>query len=173
MNKSKYAGILYDDIANGTGFGATLFFQGCPHHCPGCHNPNTWNFDDGKELTPETINDLLEYFEDRFYANRLSISGGEPLANENANKIYTHFITHEFKKLYPNHKVWLWTGYRFEDLTDAQKVCLQYVDILIDGPFIQSKKDLTLPFHGSKNQRILDCQLSLQAGHPILHKEYM
>lgn len=169
---TKYAGIIYDDIANGTGIGAALFFQGCPHHCPGCHNPSTWDFDAGQKITTETVSDLMYYFQENPFATRLSISGGEPLTTINENHISMYKISGVFKNRLPNHKIWLWTGYCFEDLTDEQKYCLQRVDVLVDGPFIEGQKDLTLAFRGSKNQRILDCQASLKANKPILHKEF-
>lgn len=169
---TRYANIIYDDIANGTGLGAVLFLQGCPHHCPGCHNPQTWDFNGGKEFNADILSDLMHYFQENPFTHRLSISGGEPLAVMNKNHTATSKITGVFKNRLPNHKVWLWTGYHFEDLTYEQKLCLCHVDVLIDGPFIEAERDLTLAFRGSRNQRILDCQASLSANKPILHKEF-
>jgi len=165
---SNYAGIIYDDIANGTGFGAVFFVQGCPHHCPGCHNQHTWDFDGGEKLSTETVKKILQYYEENPFATRLSISGGEPLYD--CHRAY--WLSVKFKERFPQRKIWLWTGYRFEDLTDDQKHCLRFTDVLIDGPFIESQKDLTLAFRGSKNQRILDCQESLKQNKPVLHKEF-
>ena len=168
---SRYAGIIYDDIANGTGFGAVFFIQGCPHHCPGCQNPQTWYFNGGKEFTIDTITELMDYFEENPFATRLSISGGEPLANTDENYILTDVIANIFKNRYPLNQIWLWTGYRFEDLNQYQKHSLRNVDVLIDGPFIEAEKDLTLAFRGSKNQRILDCQESIRQNKAVLYKE--
>ena len=168
---SRYAGIIYDDIANGTGIGAVLFIQGCPHHCPGCHNQHTWDFDGGEALMAEPLMELFDYFANNPFATRLTISGGEPLTTQNHNRSSVKMLCNTYKETFPNIKIWLYTGYRFEDLTDEQKSTLQYVDVLIDGPFIQEQKDLTLAFRGSKNQRILDCQESLKQSKPILYKE--
>ena len=168
MNLMRYADIAYDDIANGTGFGATIFMQGCPHHCAGCHNPSTWDFNGGHIFDDEAFNELIEYYNKRPSATRLSISGGEPLTSQNNNCNNAIAICGFFKLSKPDIKIWLWTGYKFEDFTQEQKVILSCIDVLIDGPFIRSEKDLTLPFRGSRNQRVIDVKKTLENGHIVL-----
>ena len=146
----KYAGIIYDDTSNGEGVGAVLFTQGCTHHCKGCHNPETWDFNQGLDFTIDIENDLFNYFNIPF-ATRLTLSGGDPIDNYE----FSYYIAEKFKKLYPNKELWLFTGYTIDDLYNLNRSeILTFIDVLVDGPFILSERDITLKFRGSKNQNL-------------------
>ena len=160
----RYAGIIKDDINNGEGVGLTLFTQYCTHHCKGCHNPETWSKDGGKIFTERELNNILAYFKERPYVNRLTLSGGDPLDNVDM----TLWICQTIKKELPYINIWLYTGYIFETIS---KDVLQYIDYLVDGPYIDELRDLTLKFRGSSNQRIIDVQKSLKEDKTIIYKE--
>lgn len=160
----KYAGLIKDDVNNGLGVGLTLFTQGCPHHCKGCQNPETWSFTGGKDYTPEVYKEIIEYFINNSYATRLTLSGGDPLYSP---QIITP-LCEEIKKIRPDVKIWVYTGHIFEDVKDNP--ILQYIDVMIDGPFILEQRDITLAFRGSANQRIIDVQQSLNKGEVVLYE---
>ena len=137
----RYAAVKANDVANGPGVRVTLFVQGCPHHCPGCFNSETWEFDGGEEFTAYTMDEIIEIGK-RPHINGLSILGGEPFA-QNLEIIQT--IIEMFKEA-TGKSVWMWSGYLYEELMEnenARKI-LSMIDVLVDGPFIESKKDLTL-----------------------------
>ena len=154
----KYAGLIKNDIAAGEGVNVTFFTQGCPLHCDGCHNPQTWDFLGGKEFTAETISKVIAAIGADGVERNLSIMGGEPLCPENI--FMTALLISNVKDVYPNIKVYIWTGYTYEELVErhAQKLdwILDNIDYLIDGPFILSQRDITLAMRGSRNQRILN-----------------
>lgn len=154
----KYAGINYNDIVNGEGVSLSVFLQGCPHRCPGCFNPETWNFDGGKEFTDETLRKIINGLSANGINRNLSILGGEPLCPENIP--LTAMIIKAVKQSLPETQIYIWTGYLYEELIKVLDENLAYIldntDILIDGPFIESLKDLTLPLRGSSNQRVLN-----------------
>ena len=153
MNTCNYAGIDVYDINNGKGFGVTLFVQGCPHHCKGCHNPQTWDYNSGKVFTSEVMDKLLGVASSDNII-RLTISGGEPFDNV----FLCEAVAEEFKIRYPNKSIWVYSGYTYEELKthyDAHFL-LDLCDVLVDGPYIQEKRDLSLAFRGSSNQRIID-----------------
>lgn len=154
----KYAGIIKNDIAAGEGINVSFFVQGCPIHCPGCHNPQTWSFDGGKEFTMDTLNDIVNSLSANGVLRNLSIMGGEPLCKENlflVNLIISTVLEH-----YPNIKIYIWTGYTYEELMARNDQILNEllgkIDYLIDGPFVAEERDITLAMRGSRNQRILD-----------------
>ena len=168
------------DISNGEGIGVSLFVQGCHFHCNGCFNIETWDFNGGKEWTKEVENEFINLI-DRPYIKRVSVLGGEPLADENVRKIY--LLTKKIKALYPDKKIWLYSGYTYEQLIDKDLFGLlkgtqsddyrrlilhENVDILVDGLFENDKKDLSLKFRGSSNQRVIDVKKSLENGDTIL-----
>ena len=157
----RYASIKYNDVANGPGIRVSFWTQGCPHRCKGCHNEHTWSFDGGQKYTRYTKTDILSSINAGGIDRGFSVLGGEPLCNQNLN--VTFDIVRAVKKRYPEISIWLWTGYEYESIKDNCKVIkiLQYIDVLVDGKFVQSKKDLSLKFRGSSNQRILDVQKSL------------
>ena len=153
----KYAGIIKNDVAAAPGISLSFYTQGCPHQCPGCHNPETWNFNGGKEFTIETLQTILNGIEANGIKRNLCILGGEPLCPENA--FLTYMVIKEVKDKYPDIKVYIWSGYLYEHLvsnTAHPKIhaILELADYLIDSPFIASYKDLTLKMRGSSNQRI-------------------
>lgn len=153
----KYAGIIKNDISAAPGVNLTFFTQGCPHRCQGCHNPETWNFDGGKEFTNETMMEIIEGLTANGIKRNLCIMGGEPLCAENL--FLTHLVIKTVLEVLPKTKVYIWTGYLYEELqksTDTRThSILQLTDVLVDGPFIESEKDITLKMRGSRNQRIL------------------
>ena len=153
----RYAGIIKNDVAAGDGVNVTFFVQGCAQHCPGCHNPETWDFDGGYEFTHETLETIINSLNSNGIQRQLSIMGGEPLHPNNL--FLTNLIITEVKKVYPNIKIYLWTGYVYEDLLQRHEKLLdnimQNIDTLIDGPFIKEQRDITLEKRGSRNQRII------------------
>ena len=157
----KYGDIKMCDSANGDGVRVSLFVSGCRNHCPGCFNEATWDFDYGKEFTEIEANEVLDGC-GRSYISGLSILGGDPLEQENQVDVLP--LLTRFKKRYPNKTLWVYTGYVLErDLLPGQRkhvegvtdCILDLVDILVDGPFIEAQKDLSLRFRGSRNQRLL------------------
>lgn len=161
MNEFRYAGIETFDINNGTGFGVTLFVQGCSHHCKGCHNPTTWDFNGGESLDPVTLSKLFSTLQDP-NIKRLTISGGEPFDNI----CLVNAICKRVKTEAPDISIWIYTGYTFEDIiqNDERKSILKYCDVLVDGEFVLERRDLSLPFRGSSNQRVIDIPTTLQSG---------
>ncbi len=155
------SGIAGDSIVDGPGIRTTFFSQGCPHHCPGCHNPETWAFQGG---TPMETQDMVAIVKQNPLCRGVTFSGGEPFAQPEG------FLELAIALKKEGYEVASYTGYTFEALlsgTDAQRALLENVDILIDGPFILAEKSLEIPFRGSKNQRILDIRQSLAVGKAV------
>lgn len=172
-----YAEIKYYDISNGLGVRTSLFVSGCNHHCKGCFNEIAWDFNYGNKFTDETMNDILKSLEPKYIAG-LSILGGEPLDPDNINTVIQ--IIMKVKQKYPNKSIWVYTGYNFNDIYDLndykyylyprhcgksynyyKNIALNSIDVLVDGKFEEDKKDITLKFRGSSNQRIIDVKQSL------------
>ena len=166
----KYAKIRKMDISNGEGVRVSLFVQGCSFHCKNCFNQETWDFNGGKEFTTTEIQKIIE-LADKDYIAGLSILGGEPLHNNNVDEVF-HIVA-TFKEKFPNKDIWLWTGFKFEDaIKDSKrKFILRNIDVLIDGQFEEDKKDLTLKWRGSSNQRVIDCKKSLAENKIILKED--
>lgn len=153
----KYLRMTYPDIANGNGVRVTLWLPGCTHKCPGCHNAWTADFNQGKDFDTEAYNKLVNIL-NKPYVDGLTISGGDPLdqSNEVLENLYKIivFLKADVKKKF---NIWIYSGYYKEDLIrQSQKKILEYCDILVDGPYIQEKRNIMLPFRGSENQRIWD-----------------
>ena len=176
----RYSQIRSMDISNGERVGVALFVQGCPHHCRNCFNPETWDFDGGKEWTKEIKDEFLKLI-DRPYIKRVTLLGGSPLAKENLIDVLS--LVKEIKIRFPDKKIWLYTGYTWDYLFDYKNTVdilgnmirqeiIKYCDVLIDGRFEEDKKDLSLRFRGSSNQRIIDAQKSLKKGEIILWEEH-
>ncbi|MBR2081570.1 MAG: anaerobic ribonucleoside-triphosphate reductase activating protein [Elusimicrobiaceae bacterium] len=168
----KYAHIKKCDIANGTGVRTSLFVSGCRNHCKGCFQPETWSFDYGHSFTKDTEDYLLACTRPS-YIEGLSLLGGEPFEEENQQGLVA-FIR-RFKQELPHKTIWTFTGYRLEDLlprgrkhTVVTDEILSYIDILVDGPFIEAQKNLMLKFRGSANQRIIDLKQTIQTGTLVL-----
>lgn len=152
----RYAGIIKNDFSAAPGVSVTFFTQGCPHRCEGCHNPETWDFDGGEEVTHDTILDVIEAITANGLHRNLCIMGGEPLCPE--NQFLTNLIINSVKEKLPDTKVYLWTGYYLKDLdfnNNRIEQILDKIDYIIDGPFEKDKRDITLFMRGSSNQHIL------------------
>lgn len=147
----RYASIREMDISNGEGVGIALFVQGCPSpHCKNCFNPETWNFNGGKEWTQEVENKFFE-LANRPYIKRISFLGGECLAEENVSDITE--LAKKCKEKFPEKKIWLWSRYNFETHISHLEIT-QYVDYIIDGKYIEELKDISLLYRGSSNQNV-------------------
>lgn len=167
-----FAKINAHDIANGPGVRVSLFVSGCRRHCPGCHNPQAWDFGYGKLFTCETMGYILKLLEPE-YINGISILGGEPFEPQNAGDVAELLWT--MKKRYGNRKsAWVYTGYTWEQLRSREDFWIQDVfyntDVLVDGPYIEAERDISLKFRGSRNQRIIDLPKSLSAGGVVLYE---
>ena len=151
----RYAGIIKNDFSAAPGVSVTFYTQGCPHHCFGCHNPETWDFEGGKEFTPKVIDEILEALTANNIMRSLAIQGGEPLCAE--NEFLTLLIVKTVKEKFPDVKIYIWTGYYFNSLPNTPyiKQILELTDCLIDGPYIEKERDITLPMRGSRNQNII------------------
>lgn len=161
-----YAKINPCDIANGEGVRVSIFVSGCPHHCKGCFNEETWDFSAGQEYTAKTMLEIRAACEPD-YIEGLSILGGEPLAPENLHGVTT--LAYDFKRRFPDKTIWLYTGYRWEEVKHLQ--IMKYLDILVDGKFVEALKNLRLKFRGSSNQRIILVQSSLKSGKICVRKD--
>ena len=154
----KYAGINYNDMCAAPGISVTLFTQGCPHHCEGCHNPETWDFNGGKEFTPEVLKNIVDGLTKNGIKRSFCIMGGEPLCEQNT--LLTLMTIQYVKQHLPEVKIYLWTGYYYEELLKSLDpkipLILKAVDVLIDGPFVKSLRDITLKMRGSSNQNIIN-----------------
>ena len=190
----RFAQIRKMDISNGEGIGVSLFTQGCPDHCAGCHNPSTWSKGGGEEYTQETEDKIVELVQSP-HVTRLSILGGEPLIPQNVTQLL--FLAKKVKDVRPDLKIWLWTGTTVEaihdlehyrrpmdeaidptfsalgwndiSITSMSRLLGYYVDYLIDGRFAQEKKDLTLRWCGSSNQRVIDCRKTFNDAAECIH----
>lgn len=145
-----YLDILDCDIADGEGIRVTLFVSGCSHHCKGCHNPESWCPNAGKPFDEEAKEKLFKLL-DRPYIDGLTLSGGDPLYGDNINEITK--LVYEVKQKFPDKTIWLYTGYTLDEI--KRLVLLRYIDVIVDGPYIESLRDVTLPFRGSSNQNII------------------
>lgn len=146
----KYVKITYTDVNNGLGNRVTLWVSGCSHHCKGCHNPETWDFDYGREFDEEAKNKLFEVL-DLPYVKGLTLSGGDPLdSKDDVLK-----LVKEVKEKFPKKDIWLYTGYCFETNSVIFDELTKFIDVIVDGPFVEELRSTTLPFRGSSNQRIL------------------
>lgn len=161
------APVQFDSIVDGEGLRAVIWTQGCPHGCPGCHNPQTHAFDGGTSVASESI---LEQLKAHFYLDGVTFSGGEPMAQAAACGELAQAV-HQLGM-----NVWCYTGYTWEALMEAQdpdqRMFLEQIDVLIDGPFLLAQKSLNLRFRGSANQRLIDVKASLKAQRVVLAEKY-
>lgn len=179
----RYAQIRSLDVSNGKGCGVALFVQGCDRHCKNCFNPETWEFNGGKEWTEETKNEFLELI-DRPYIKRVSILGGEPLAGQNLDDVLS--LVKEIRISFPEKSIWLYSGFTWDYIIGGiaydeqgafffiEEDKLRYeivtnVDVFVDGEYIDEQRDITLKWRGSKNQRVIDTKKSLEQGKVILY----
>lgn len=172
-----YAAIKNCDIANGPGVRVSLFVSGCTHHCKGCFNEIAWDFNYGEPFTHDIIDMLLAMLAPS-HVKGLTILGGEPLEPQNQPAVLE--LLREVKSRYPEKTVWVYSGYLLDrDILagklgswEITKEYLSYVDVLVDGPFIMEKKDLSLRFRGSSNQRIIDVPASIAGGKIVLWEDW-
>ena len=146
----KYLDILDCDTANGSGVRITLFVSGCSHKCKGCHNPESWNPNAGQEFTDETKQKLFKLLE-RDYIDGITYTGGDPLFESNVQEITQ--LAKEIREKFPNKSQWLWTGFIYEEINHLE--IIKYLDVIIDGEYKEELRDITLPYMGSSNQRII------------------
>lgn len=171
-----YATIKNCDIANGPGVRVSLFVSGCTHHCPGCFNEIAWDFDYGEPFTQRTIDGILEMLAPN-YIKGLTLLGGEPFEPRNQPALLD--LLRQVKKKYPAKSIWAFSGYLFDKDITAWRLgprriteeLLSYLDVLVDGPFVQAKKNLSLRFRGSENQRLIDVPASMQSGKTVLWQD--
>lgn len=172
-----YAEIKNCDIANGPGVRISLFVSGCTHHCPGCFNSEAWDFDYGQPFTQQTIDRILEMLKPD-YIRGLTLLGGEPFEPENQGAVVE--LLRQIKEKYPHKSIWAFSGYLFDrDILSGRlgpweitREFLSYLDVLVDGPFVEAKKNLGLRFRGSENQRIIDVPASLAANQVMLWQDW-
>lgn len=169
-----YATIKNCDIANGPGVRVSLFVSGCTHRCPGCFNEIAWDFDYGEPFTQETIDSIIVMLRPS-YIRGLTLLGGEPFEPQNQGAVVE--LLRQVKKELPEKSIWAFSGYLFDrDILSGRlgdtREYLSYLDVLVDGPFIESKKNLSLRFRGSENQRLIDVPASLSAGEIVLWQDW-
>lgn len=154
---NKYAGLITNDFVNGIGTCVSFWTQGCPNKCYGCHNPETWDFNGGKIIPSDIKGQIIKAICANGITRNFSVLGGEPLCDENLDEV-DKIIT-GVRTAYPQIKIFVWTGYILEELkekkNDKINHILSQIDVLIDGPFVQAERDITLELRGSRNQRIL------------------
>ena len=169
-----YGNIKKYDIANGEGVGISLFVSGCTNHCKNCFQPETWDFEYGKPYTKETEAEILNFLKNDF-CKGLSLLGGDPFEFSNQEELVK--LCKKAKELYPNKDIWAWTGFILDqDLLDGGRrhgpmtdELLSYIDVLVDGPFVEEKKNIQLAFRGSENQRVIDLKKSLAQNEIVLY----
>lgn len=167
-----YSVIKNCDIANGPGVRVVLFVSGCRHHCPGCFQPQTWDFSYGQPFTQDTVDELLRLLQPDYIAG-LTLLGGEPMEPENQPALLN--LVRQVKQAYPEKSIWCFSGYLYDDLAAGKigdgavtRALLGLVDVLVDGEFILARKKLQLRFRGSENQRLIDLRKTEQAGQVVL-----
>ena len=154
-----YGGIIKNDIANGPGVRVSLFVSGCRNHCPGCFQPQTWDFGYGKPFTSDTEEEIIEALRPSWIQG-FSILGGDPMEPENQKALLP--LLQDVRWLRPEKTIWLYTGCLWEEIQDSP--LLPLLDVVVDGPFHMAERDLSLAYRGSRNQRIIDVPASLKAG---------
>lgn len=162
-----YSAIKTEDIANGEGVRVSLFVSGCRNHCPGCFNSETWDFNYGNEYTNETTLEILNLL-NRPFISGLSILGGDPFEPENIRTVCS--LCSLAKQSHKDKDIWLYTGYKWEDFKDDP--IMNYIDVLVDGKYDCNKRDISLAFKGSSNQRVIDVKKSMEANSVIQYKNY-
>lgn len=161
-------GINFESIVDGDGVRVVIFFSGCNHHCKGCHNPESHNFNTGKSFSSEIQEQIAEYVRETPFVSGVTLSGGDPMYS--AVSIIP--FLKELKELSPTSTVWVYSGFTYEEIIadPTMRELLVMCDVLVDGPFILDQRDITLSYRGSRNQRIIDIQESQKAGKIVLYQ---
>lgn len=176
----RYSSMRNIDISNGEGVGVSLFVQGCPFHCFGCFNSDTWDFNGGREWTEKTKDKFMKLI-NRPYIKRISFLGGECLAEQNLDEILS--LIKQIRISYPEKTIWLYTGYSYQKIFRGESSCIsqeglnnfkrreiiKLCDVVVDGEYIDEQKDLTLKWKGSKNQHVIDVKQSLAQNKMVLY----
>lgn len=160
----KYQNITHDDLLNGKGLRVVLWVSGCAHHCKGCHNPITWDPNDGLEFDESAKQEIFNELSNDYIAG-ITFSGGDPLYPDNAPEVLN--LASEIKELFPSKNIWLYTGYTLEEILE-HNLDISDIDVLVDGRFIERLKDDKLQWVGSSNQRIIDVPKSLKLNQIVL-----
>ena len=168
-------------VSNGLGIRVVLWVSGCSIHCYRCHNPQTWDFNSGRLFTESTMQELLELI-GKPYIKGFTLSGGHPLDPRNADEVYR--ITNRVRQAYPSKSIWLYTGYTWEHIFELAKFCkernfetvspldiVKLCDVVVDGAYVDSLRDISLPWAGSTNQRVIDVKKSLAENKIILYEQ--
>lgn len=154
----KYAGLMENDFSDGSGICVSLWTQGCPHHCSGCHNPETWDFDGGYDVPDDIRGKIIKAISANNITRNFSILGGEPLCEQNLDFVLN--IITAVRTAYPHIKIYIWSGYTFAELIEKKDnriiEILKQANFLIDGKYIEELRDTTLPLRGSSNQQIIE-----------------
>lgn len=153
----RYAGIIYDDTAAAPGLCLSFYTQGCPIHCEGCHNPETWDEEGGHEFTSDTMKSIIDGISKNGITRSFAVLGGEPLSQHNL--FLTAMVVQAVREAYPNIQIWVWSGYNMKELIERSsmphmKTILSKIDVIVAGPFNIYRRDITLPYRGSSNQKI-------------------
>lgn len=162
----RYHNITKNDMLNGDGLRVVLWVAGCGHACPGCHNPVTWDAMGGLVFDDAARNELFAELKND-YISGVTFSGGDPLFPGNRNEVEQ--LCRKIKKQFPDKTIWLYTGYRWEEI--CQMPVMECLDVIVDGPYVESMRDTQLMWRGSKNQRVIDVQKTLMHGQIVLHLE--
>lgn len=168
----RYGSIKKCDIANGVGVRTVLFVSGCTHHCKGCFQPETWDFSYGEPYTEATEKEIIDSLRPS-YVNGLTLLGGEPFEPQNQRALVG--LLRRVRRELPEKTIWSFSGYTWEELTGKSRArcevtdeMLSMLDVLVDGEFVEEKRNISLRFRGSENQRLIDVPRSLAAGHIVL-----
>ena len=163
-----YHKIEKTSVANGTGIRVVLWVSGCRMNCGNCHNPETWDFNSGKLFDEEAKQELFDAL-DKPYIQGITFSGGHPLEKENVQEIYELIM--DIRNKLPNKDIWLYTGYKFDDIESSHRKVLEQCDVVVDGRYIDALRDITLKWRGSKNQRVIDVKKTLNEHKIVLYEE--
>lgn len=164
----RYNKIRKMDVSNGPGIRVSIFLQGCEFHCKNCFNPETWSFKSGKEFNEDAINRVLE-LADKETISGLSILGGEPMHPKNIEG--TIELAKKFKEKFPKKTVWVWSGFLYEDVLKRDPEVFNYIDVMVDGQYVDELHDPTLRWKGSSNQRVIDIKKTKKSGKAVLNTD--
>ena len=162
----RYHNITKDDMLNGDGLRVVLWVAGCSHGCKDCQNPITWDPQGGLPFTEEEKKEIFQEL-DKAYISGITFSGGDPLHPANIREVTA--LAREIRQRYPEKTIWLYNGYLWKEIVDLEIV--NYLDVVVDGKFISAQKDITLPWRGSSNQKVIDVPSTLKEGKIVLQEE--